>query len=336
MKYWSLNNSLIEFLKINYTMKKYLNKILPLLLILIFCSAAPAQWSLNSNTENGKYSLVTNSGTVYGIGAGGIMGETILSLTPSDTSVWRLVTNTDNGMYSLVENKISFMGIDSGRIRTKAVYILNPSTLTSLGLDTNNIAYLNKSNNFIGRKQTFDTVNASVKYLLNGIDINTNGTLNNIAYMNGRPSFSDLVTLSDTVAMQSGYIVFKNSSGIRYTKSFTVTDTLYSGIINTGGGVIIGSNVVTSSFFTAAVSGAFNFNQRGQIQTPADGSFLMMNWGGNNFSKFELGAGNYTTGFYHGTVDTDITSVYLRSANGTLWYLTISDAGVVSTSTTAP
>jgi len=314
-------------------MKKYLYKILPMFLFLIFSSSVNSQWSLKSNTENGKYSLVTNSGTLFGVSAAGILGETILSLTPSDTSVWRLVTNTDNGMYSLVENKISFMGIDSGRIRTKAVYILNPATLTSLGLDTNKLAYIGKSNSFIGRKQTFDTVNVTVKYLLNGTDINTNGTLSNIAYLNGRPAFNDLVTFSDSVAFPTGHIVPKNSAGIRYNKSLTLTDTLYSTYISTGN--YVASNGRQSNL-TLDNSGALNFSLRLQLSSSGDGILNLLNWAGNNWSKVELGSGSNTTGFYHGTIDTDITSVYLRSPNGTLWYLTISDAGVVTTSTAAP
>lgn len=45
---------------------------------------------------------------------------------------------------------------------------------------------------------------------------------------------------------------------------------------------------------------------------------------------------NGLAGFIRGTVDTDITAVFGRSPNGTLWYGWFSDIGVWTTSTTAP
>lgn len=355
-----------------------MKRILFLLLLIInysfFIGETNAQWDLKSNTEDGKYSNVTNSSEFFGVSGGSILAQSVFALTTSDTSIWRLVTNTDNGLYSLVENKVSFMGIDSGKIKTKAIYILNPSTLSSLGLDTNrlaytgkanfftgrmqtfdtvnaavryllngvnintagtlsNVAYLNQANSFIGRKQTFDTVNATVKYLLNGADINTNGTLSNIPYMNGRPVFSDLVTFSDSTAMITGYFTMKNSAGIRFTKSLTLTDTLYSAFLSTGN-YVAGNG--RQSNLTLDNTGSLNFSGRIQLISAGDGIMNVLNWAGNNWSKFELGTSANTTGFYHGTLDTDITAVYLRSPNGTLWYLTINDAGTVVTSTTAP
>jgi len=129
-------------------MKKLFINILTLTFVLFYFSELSAQWDLKRNTEDGKYSLVTNSSSFFGISAGNVYSETVIVLNPGDTSMWRLVRNNDNGLYSLAENKTSFMGIDSGRIKTKAVYILNPSTLSSLGLDTTKLAYLNKQNTF--------------------------------------------------------------------------------------------------------------------------------------------------------------------------------------------
>lgn len=204
----------------------------------LFISSGECQWNLKSNTEDGKFSIATNSGNFFGVSSGRISSEAVIMLSPSDTSVWKLVTNSDNGLYSLAENKVSFMGIDSGKIKTKAVYVLNPATLTTLGLDTTRLSYLDKANNFIGRKQTFDTVNATVKYLLNGADINSAGTLSNVAYLNqnagvtGRYGFSDLVNFQDSVQLGSAYLYFLNGK-INSTKSI-VTDTVFGNYVNAG------------------------------------------------------------------------------------------------------
>lgn len=218
----------------------------------LFVSSSKCQWNLKSNTEDGKFSIAINSSKFFGVSSGKISSEAVLMLSPSDTSVWKLVTNSDNGLYSLAENKVSYMGIDSGKIRTRAVYILNPVTLTSLGLDTTRLSYLGKANNFTGRKQTFDTVNASVKYLLNGTDINTAGTLSNVAYLNqnagvtGRYSFNDLVNFQDSVQLGSAYLFYLNGK-INSTKSIS-TDTL-SGNIVSAGAYNLGANriIFTSS-----------------------------------------------------------------------------------------
>jgi hypothetical protein len=222
-------------------MKKYFLKII---LVMVFFSSAEAQWNLKSNNDDGKYSLITNSANFFGVSSGSISTETVLMLSSSDTASWRLVTNTDNGLYSLAENKVSFMGIDSGKVRTKAIYVLNPSTLLSLGLDTTRIPYLGKSNSFAGRKQNFDTVNASVKYLLNGADINTAGTLSNVLYLNqnaavtGRYTFNDLTNFQDSVQIGSAYLYYQNGK-VTSTKS-VAADTL-SGNFFTAGAYMIGS-----------------------------------------------------------------------------------------------
>ncbi len=153
--------------------------------------------------------------------------------------------------------------------------------------------------------------------------------------ISGRWDFADRTNFSDTLGVGPASIHRVNAARIKIDKSVTL-DSLTASYINLGGTTSVTSNSVNTTFVSLAVTGALNFQSRGQFQTPADGSFLTMNWAGNNFVKWELGAGNYTTGFYHGTVDTDITSVYLRSPNGTLFYITVNDAGVISASTTAP
>lgn len=156
-----------------------------------------------------------------------------------------------------------------------------------------------------------------------------------IGHTNQNESITGKWNISDSLTVGPALISRVNSARIKINKSVDA-DTLRPNHLIVNGGTAITANTVNTSFVTIALSGAVNFQSRGQIQTPADGSFLLMNWNGNNFTRFELGAGNYTTGFYHGTVDTDITSVYLRSPNGTLYYITVSDAGVISASTTAP
>jgi len=219
-------------------MNKYIFKFISILFFSLVYSSLFSQWSLKSNTEDGKYSLVTNSENYFGVSSGKISADAILVLSPADTNTWKLITNTDDGLYSIAENKVSFMGVDSGKIRTKAIYVLNPSTLASLGLDTTKLAYLSKPNSFAGRKQTFDTLNATVKYLLNGTDINTTGTLSNIPYLNqnaavtGRYSFSDLINFQDSVQLGSAYLYYLNGK-VNSTRSFSA-DTLSGNYISCG------------------------------------------------------------------------------------------------------
>ncbi|MBS1494735.1 MAG: hypothetical protein JST55_14565 [Bacteroidetes bacterium] len=242
-----------------------MKKIFLILVLMILCQSllinkSDAQWSLRENTEDGKYSLITNTGNYFGISAGGILSDAVLMLTPSDTNVWRLVSNTENGRYSLVENKTMFMGIDSGKIRTKAVYILNPSTLTSLGLDTNNLAYINKSNSFIGRKQTFDTVNASVRYLLNGVSINTAGTLSNVAYQNQSNSFIGRKQLFDTVNATVKYLL----NGTDINTAGTLTNVAYLNQPNSfSGNIIINPGSLTGSTSTSSINVSQTWNTSG-------------------------------------------------------------------------
>lgn len=114
---------------------------------------------------------------------------------------------------------------------------------------------------------------------------------------------------------------------------FTIDSTLITsalamtliGDIKTGGNLQAGSNNKSISWLTKTVMYAEN-----------DGELKIMNNAETSFVKFTVGAGNFTAGFIRGTVDTDITAPFFRSPNGTLYYLLVSDAGVLSTSTTAP
>ncbi|MBX7046646.1 MAG: hypothetical protein K1X86_12505 [Ignavibacteria bacterium] len=200
----------------------------------LFISEAEAQWSLTSNTEDGKYTLVTNSSVFSGLSAGQVQGESVFALTSADTANWKFVSNTDNGLYSLVENKTSFMGIDPGKVRVKAVYLLNSSS----SIDTTRLAFIDKSNSFVGRKQTFDTVNATVKYLLNGSDINTSGTLSNVAYLTQINNFSGKIGLGAGLQNYSRFVIG--------------TDTVFNFVETT-------KNLDRTSYSQAIDSSSFNF-----------------------------------------------------------------------------
>lgn len=235
--------SFMNKMKAKKSMNKHYIKNILILLVLFIFSELPAQWNLKSNTEDGKFSLISNSGNFFGLSAGNIQGEALVVLSPSDTSTWRLVRNNDNGLFSLAENKTLFMGVDSGKIKTKAVYILNPPTLASLGLDTNRLAYTDKPNSFIGRKQNFDTVNASVKYLLNGSDINTGGTLSNVAYLNQSNSFVGRKQTFDTVNATTRYLL----NGVNINTSGTLSNVAYLGQTNSfTGNVVVSAPAYTS------------------------------------------------------------------------------------------
>ncbi len=235
-------------------MKKYFLRIFTLFSVLIYCSSASAQWSLVTNTDDGKYSLAANSSTFFGVSGGKILTESVFALLPGDSTSWRLVSNTDNGLYSLAENKVSYMGIDSGKIKTKAVFLLNPPTIASLGIDTNRLTYIDKSNSFIGRKQTFDTVNATVKYLLNGADINTGGTLSNVAYMNQSNSFIGRKQTFDTVNATAKFLL----NGTDINTGGTLSNVAYLNQSNT----YTGSEVVNAPSLTgSAATSIYNISQ---------------------------------------------------------------------------
>ncbi len=310
-------------------MQKYFNKFLIPLLLLTLCSAATAQWNLKTNTEDGKYSGVVNSAAFFGVSAGKILTESVFVLSQEDTTSWRLVSNTNDGLYSIVENKASFMGVDSGKVRTKAVYILNPQTLTSLGLDTSRLAYLNKSNSFIGRKQTFDTLNATAKYLLNGVDINTAGTLSNVAYLNqnavvsGRYTVNDLINFQDSIQLGSAHFFFANGK-VNSTKSFSA-DTLFAGIMSAVS-YSLGPNRI---IFTTSN----NLN----MQSSAGRDLLLGTGSAGSIFTFQSGLGNivYTPGAVSGSATTpaiDISQTWNTTGTPTAFKMNITNTASNSSS----
>lgn len=281
-----------------------------------------------STYGSAPYRGVRNAEPFLGQGAGTIESplQWDVAVSQPDTSLWQFVSSGSDGKLRLMKNRDTFLGKAAGTVYIQLVYGVTDSVLATQN-------WVKNQNPFTGRKQTFDTVNATVKYLLNGNDINSSGTLTNAAYQNGRPVFIDLVSFTDSVAMQTGYFVPKNTAGIRYNKSLTLTDTLYSTYISTGNYIAANGR---QSNLTLDNAGALNFSLRLQVTSAADGVMNVANWSTNGWSKFELGVGANATGFIRGVSDTDITGIYLHSANGSLWFLTISDAGTISVSSTAP
>lgn len=282
-------------------MKNIFKKITSLRIIILFIinyslliSAAEAQWSLKSNTDNGKYSLVTNTSGYFGIGAGMVQGESVFALTAADTANWKLVSNTDNGLYSLIENKTTYMGVDAGKIRVKAVYLLNSGS----SLDTTRLVFLDKSNSFVGRKQTFDTVNATVKYMLNGVNINTAGTLSNVAYLNQTNNFTGAFSIT-----APGLTGSSSTSILDVNQTWNTTGTptaLKINITNTA------SNI-SSMFIDLQLSGTSVFSVRrdGRVNAASVISASDVIAGANNgiswFGRGGLASGSASNVFAYGT-----------------------------------
>ena len=302
-------------------MKKYFLKFLPALAVLLFCSQAPAQWSLKTNTEDGRYSLATNSSSFFGISGGSILTEAVFAVSASDTSAWRLVSNTDNGLYSLAQNKIPFMGIDSGKVKTKAVYILNPSTLLSLGLDTNNIAYLNKPNTFTGNfiqnapsvtgssstsavsiSQTWNTTGTPVAFIMNITNTSSNAASRLLDFkVGGNSKFAidkDGLIISNGgyfggysgglnihYSGSNGFAVYNNTGSVKYVDISNSTGALAYTPAGLSGSGSTTAFSLTQTWNTTGTPTAFLMNI---TNTASNISSLLMDLQANSSSVFSI------------------------------------------------
>jgi len=115
--------------------------------------------------------------------------------------------------------------------------------------------------------------------------------------VSGRWTYSDLLTLNDSVSMfGQGLFVPKNGNGIRFNKSLTATDTVYSSVINTTGRILGGAEVIANSFtsvsgggYKATAGGIFYFDTRTVIKSPFDGGLVLSNNAETSFDRIMLG-----------------------------------------------
>lgn len=163
----------------------------------------------------------------------------------------------------------------------------------SLKIGSANIIYTN-GKLYNNKSYSADSIFSTGGFYLNGNNINTNGTLSNIPYLNGnnaftgRPTWADLSTFNDSLGLFSvGYFVPKNSAGVRFNKSLTLTDTLYSTYINNGNAIM--GNVTLSNMTISGGAGAALWTNRLQLFTPSDGVAVISNWAGTGMTRLTLG-----------------------------------------------
>ncbi len=214
---------------------------------------------------------------------------------------------------------------DSVFVRPGSVF----GSASSQSIDTSLIAFLNQNNTFTGAINIFT-----------GKMVVGTGTSNGTA---------DFLVMGDTTTLRG--TVLRDSSMLRVMVNPFSQRLKISAIGKTGNNMFTIDSTLISSALAMSITG--DFNSLGNIVAGSnnknirwlgktvmyannDGELNVMNYAETSFVKFTVGAGNFTAGFIRGTVDTDITAPFFRSPNGTLYYLLVSDAGVLSTSTTAP
>jgi len=161
-------------------------------------------------------------------------------------------------------------------------------------------------------------------------------TVQNISTYYGKDSGTvqmQLVNGSTGSSIDTSTIPFLNQNN-----TFTGNINIFTGKVVVGTLAITTTGDVTTfgNIFAGSNSKAIGWQSRGFFQAMGDGTVIYTNNAGTSFTTFQLGAGNFTAGFIRGTVDTDITSVFVRTPNGTLRYILVADDGTISTSTTAP
>jgi len=304
-----------------------MKKIILIIFLFISSFAYSQDFDLTANQTNGKFSLATNNTTFMGMSAGDVVIPNFFDASASiDTSAWGLMPNQTNGKYSIAYNKATFMGKDSG---TVVIPVYFGSNSSSSSVDTSLIPFLNQNNTFTGAINTFT-----------GKMVVGTGTSNGT---NDFLVMGDTTTIRGTTLRDSSYARFlinPFSQRIKFemigktgTNMLTVDSTLITsalamsitGAINTLSEIVAGSNNKYIGFLNKSL-----------IRSNNDGELSMTNNATTSFVKFTVGAGNFTAGFIRGTVDTDITSVFVRTPNGTLRYILVADDGTISTSTTAP
>ncbi len=89
-----------------------------------------ASWSITSNQTDGKYTLLKNRVTYYGISSGNVIMPIVFNTTTIDTSKWQFITSQIDGSYRQIQNKVTIYGITSGNLKANLIYDANAPNLS--------------------------------------------------------------------------------------------------------------------------------------------------------------------------------------------------------------
>jgi len=331
-------------------MKKYI-----LILFLLFSGLANAQWA---TPERLPRTTVVNTGTFYGKGAGTVNAPIQMIVSPGatiDTASWRFVGSGGDGSNKVMVNRVTYLGRAAGTVYATLVYPVNSTSSYSTTESDTRFLHSADSLKYVYKRDSLTTfvtpamMNNEVDtlpQLTKSLNIFTKKMVVGTGISNSTNDFlvmGDSTTIRGTALRDSSYwrvevnpfsqrlkisAISKTGANMLTIDSTSITSTLAittTGDVTTFGNIFAGSN-----------NKQIGWQSRGFFQAMGDGTVIYTNNAGTSFTTFQLGAGNFTAGFIRGTVDTDITSAFLRSPNGTLYYITVDNAGVISASTTAP
>lgn len=200
-----------------------------IIFLLLISSFAIAQndttnWNLKANSSNGLFTIAENTNTFYGISAGLINSPLSFDASNTiDTASWELVRNSSNGLYTQIQNRVTLFGKTAGQIKIPLNYNANPVTVSSLGAltmsdadarylfkDSTNIAYINRTNTFLGDQIFSGRLRTDT--LLNVLGALT---INDTVSVTGRLNLAQTTFASNDIVTLStkGYVVGFNSSG---------------------------------------------------------------------------------------------------------------------------
>lgn len=332
-------------------MKKYI-----LILFLLFSGLANAQWA---TPDRLPHTTVVNTGTFYGKGAGTVNAPIQMIVSPGatiDTASWRFVGSGGDGSNKVMVNRVTYLGRAAGTVYATLVYPVNSTSSYSTTESDTRFLHSADSLKYVYKRDSLTTfvtpamMNNEVDtlpQLTKSLNIFTKKMVVGTGISNSTNDFlvmGDSTTIRGTVLRDSSmFRVEVNPFSQRLKVSMigklgTNMLTVDSANVSTTLPIIADFYEATSSGsgFKSSSSGYFFWNNSSLINAPNNGTVRITNFAGTSFVNFQVGAGNFTAGFIRGTVDTDITAPYCRSPNGTLWYILVSDAGLITASTTAP
>lgn len=258
-----------------------------IIFLLLISSFAIAQndttnWNLKANSSNGLFTIAENTNTFYGISAGLINSPLSFDASNTiDTASWELVRNSSNGLYTQIQNRVTLFGKTAGQIKIPLNYNANPVTVSSLGAltmsdadarylfkDSTNIAYINRTNTFLGDQIFSGRLRTDT--LLNVLGALT---INDTVTITGRLYITQSLVASNDIATLStkGYILGFNSSGTTGVYLNSTADNflrIRNAGVSTDAIVQMGS-LITSNVTPVATAGTAG--TAGEIRIGSDG-----------------------------------------------------------------
>lgn len=181
--------------------------------------------------------------------------------------------------------------------------------------------------------------------VIGGYRINTNLAF----YQEGTTGIYNIGAIGDDWS----HIFRTRTGGVTYNTLTIKSNNVGIGTITpTTAKTVISGTTLTGSSSEGVLDMTQNWNTTGTptaiklnvTNTASNSASLLMDLQVGGSSRFNVSntgdlnlnwAANVNAGFRRGTVDNDITGLFMRSPNGTLYYLYIDDSGTVTTTTTA-